>query len=90
MLNDRAIFTLVIVGFAAIYILANFRRIRGIPASSTLLAGISVLYFGWLVTLFDQRLPVEVVLVIEHGCYTTYAICVAYWTWQTFIAKARA
>lgn len=89
MIQQNELITFLVGVGAALFILINWRRIRGIPESGWLLAAYALLLSGWTLTLVEGFVFTEAMNALEHACYMISSLAMAVWCWSMFVRQGK-
>ena len=90
MIQGNEILSLLLFTGVLAFLVWNGRKLRRLPASSTLIAGFSVLLMGRILTVLEGFFWKDVLNVVEHACYAGSALLVAAWFWRVFGKRGQA
>lgn len=84
MIRENEILSLLLFVGILGFLVWNGRKLRQLPASSTLIAAFSVLLMGRILTVLEGFFWKDLLNVVEHVCYAGSALLVAVWFWRVF------
>jgi hypothetical protein len=87
MTQENELVTILIGIGLFIFIIFNFSKLKTLPAIKILLAGLSVLLIGWILTILEGFFLEDLLNLLEHTCYALSSIIMAVWFWVAFKQK---
>lgn len=87
MIQENELITLLIGIGLFIFIIFNYSKLKTLPAIKIILAGLSILLIGWILTILEGFFLEDLLNLLEHLFYTLSAIIIAVWFWIAFKQK---
>jgi len=89
-MEEREIITL-LLGVAVLgYVYFNRGELGQLPSPPVLFASFIILLAGWLFTVIEVFVWPNALNTLEHICYTTSSVILAWWCWSLFHSNTGA